>query len=375
VTGAWRTEFAYYGLNRRRERKEFTWTGSAWSLTNETRYVYDGLLILQERDGDNIPTITYTRGLDLSGSLQGAGGIGGLLALSDQRASASTPTNYFYHADGNGNIVALINQRNEIVSRYLYDPFGNLLAKSGPMADFNRIGFSSKERHHSGLVLYEFRAYDPNLQRWLNQDPIGEAGGLNLHGFVRNDPVNAFDPFGLADPHAGMVPIQYPGGRIIWMPRNGGQIDFNLNNPSSTGRDLAEASAKAYAGFAAGEAGGAALGVAVQSVRCTKLYRAVSEKELADILKNGFRPGKGTLEAKEFATSAEDAVRFGKDLHKLDKEPFFVVEATVRNSAVNQATHMTLDSKSAVVVPSEQLSSFNSSVNSVQTLPALPLPK
>jgi hypothetical protein len=68
---------------------------------------------------------------------RGAGEIGGLLALSDQRASATSPTNYFYHADGNGNIVALISQKNEVVARYLYDPFGNLLAKSGPIADFN----------------------------------------------------------------------------------------------------------------------------------------------------------------------------------------------------------------------------------------------
>jgi RHS repeat-associated protein len=206
VAGAWRSEFVYDGLHRRRMRKEYTWTGSAWSLTNETRYVYDGLLILQERDGNNIPVLTYTRGLDLSGSLQGAGGIGGLLALSDQRADASNPTNYYYHADGNGNITALLNQRNEIVARCLYDPFGNLLAKSGPMADFNRQRFSSKEWHaQSGLLLYEFRAYDPNLQRWLNQDPIGEAGGINLYRAFRNSPLNWIDPFGLDDTARGML--------------------------------------------------------------------------------------------------------------------------------------------------------------------------
>ena len=46
----------------------------------------------------------------------------------------------------------------------------------------------------SGLSLYPFRAYDPSLQRWLNQDPIGELGGINLYGFVDNDPVNGVDP-------------------------------------------------------------------------------------------------------------------------------------------------------------------------------------
>lgn len=197
VAGAWRTHLVYDGLQRRRIRREYTWSAGAWSLTNETRYVYDGLLVLQERDANNIPLITYTRGLDLSGSLQGAGGIGGLLALSDQRSAINAPANYYYHADGNGNVTALLSGGNEIAARYLYDPFGNIVSASGPMAGFNRYGFSSKERHHSGLILYERRAYDPNLQRWINQDPIGEAGGINLYGFVGNDPANYIDPFGL----------------------------------------------------------------------------------------------------------------------------------------------------------------------------------
>ncbi len=43
------------------------------------------------------------------------------------------------------------------------------------------------------------RFYDPSLQRWINQDTIGEAGGINLYGFVGNDPVNRVDPWGLTD--------------------------------------------------------------------------------------------------------------------------------------------------------------------------------
>jgi len=55
--------------------------------------------------------VTYTRGVDLSGSLQGAGGIGGLLARTD--ATGST----FYHADGAGNITALMDGNQNIVAR------------------------------------------------------------------------------------------------------------------------------------------------------------------------------------------------------------------------------------------------------------------
>lgn len=64
-TNAWKTEWVYDGFGRRRIRKEYAWTGGSWSLTNETRYVFDGLLVLQERDASNNPTVTYTRGFDL----------------------------------------------------------------------------------------------------------------------------------------------------------------------------------------------------------------------------------------------------------------------------------------------------------------------
>jgi RHS repeat-associated protein len=85
-----------------------------------------------------------------------------------------------------------------VVARYLYDPFGNLLAKSGPMADVNRYRFSSKEVHsNSGLYYYGYRFYDPNLQRWLNEDPLGEEFDINRYRSVYNNPINFIDPNGL----------------------------------------------------------------------------------------------------------------------------------------------------------------------------------
>jgi uncharacterized protein RhaS with RHS repeats len=62
------------------------------------------------------------------------------------------------------------------------------------------------------LYYYGYRYYDPNLQRWLNRDPIQEAGGINLYGFVGNDAVNIFDLFGLADyvyPDDFIGPLRY----------------------------------------------------------------------------------------------------------------------------------------------------------------------
>jgi len=199
-TNQWQSKFSYDGKLRRRIRQEYTWSSAIgnWSLTNEVRYVYDGNLVVQERDTNNLPTTTYTRGKDLSGSLEGAGGIGGLLARwTPLSAVASGGGGCFYHADGNGNITMLINASQASVANYLYDAFGNVLAKSGLLAEVNLYRFSSKEVHvNSGLVYYLYRYYDPNLQRWLNRDPIGEKGGINLYDFVMNDTQDKIDIYG-----------------------------------------------------------------------------------------------------------------------------------------------------------------------------------
>jgi RHS repeat-associated protein len=136
--------------------------------------------------------------LDLSGSLQGAGGIGGLLARSDHTATVPAYAVSYYQADGVGNIASLINSNGIMVARYSYDPYGNVLGQEGPLASANTYRFSSKEFHKtSGLYYYGYRFYHPNLQRWLNADPIGEQGGINLYGFVGNSPLNALDLYGL----------------------------------------------------------------------------------------------------------------------------------------------------------------------------------
>src|SRR6202012_3545338 len=89
-------------------------------------------------------------------------------------------THAYYHADGIGNVTALANTSAAIVAKYVYDAFGNLIAKSGPLADANLYRFSSKEAHlNSGLVYYLYRYYDANLQRWLNRDPLGDFAVFN----------------------------------------------------------------------------------------------------------------------------------------------------------------------------------------------------
>jgi len=201
VTNAWRSDFVYDGKLRRRIERDYGWQGGVWLETNEIHFVYDGNLVIQERDANNNPHVTYTRGNDLSGALQGAGGIGGLLARTDngQPAGGSSFAHAYYHADGNGNVTCLIYSNQMVAAKYLYDPFGNTLSMSGLLASANKYRFSSKEwNDNAGLYYYLYRFYDPNLQRWPNRDPMGELGGLNLYGFVLNNPVGYSDPFGLA---------------------------------------------------------------------------------------------------------------------------------------------------------------------------------
>jgi RHS repeat-associated protein len=196
VTNVWRSEFVYDAFGRRRIRREKVWKNGQWVVAAEVRYVYDGMLVIQERDANNIPTVSYTRGRDLGGGRQTAGGIGGLLALT--QPSAFSPQHFYYHSDGNGNVTSLLDSHQTVAARYQYEPFGNLLASSGIMADINLYRFSSKEAHaNSGLYYYGFRFYEPGLQRWINADPIEEDGGLNLYGFVYNDPTDLLDLYGL----------------------------------------------------------------------------------------------------------------------------------------------------------------------------------
>jgi len=130
------------------------------------------------------------QGTCVSGSIKGAGGIGGLLARTDTNGST------YYHADGNGNITALMEGNENIVARYLYNPYGKLLGQWGPMANANTMQFSSMPQRR-GIALFPFRGYEPNFQRFLNQDPVGVSGGINFYRYAFNSPLNFMDPLGL----------------------------------------------------------------------------------------------------------------------------------------------------------------------------------
>jgi RHS repeat-associated protein len=164
-------------------------------LTIEIKFLYDGWNPIAELNSDNSVLRTYIWGLDLSGSPQGAGGVGGLLEVVYH---GSETTNYFVAFDGNGNVAALVNASDGGTSAaYEYGPFGELLRATGPMAKANPLRFSTKYHDdETDLLYYGYRCYNAESGRWISRDPIGERGGCNLSVFTSNDPANAIDRLG-----------------------------------------------------------------------------------------------------------------------------------------------------------------------------------
>jgi RHS repeat-associated protein len=184
-------DFAYDYQGRRIAKIVSTWNGSAYANPSTNLYAYDGWNLLGELNGTNRLVRSYAWGLDLSGTLDQAGGIGGLLVLTDEGI------NHFVAYDGNGNVTALVKEDGSVSAQYQYSPFGQQIRATGPLSKANPFRWSTKFwDEESGLSYYGLRFYSSEQSRWLGKDPIGEKGGRNLYAFVDNDPIATYDPFG-----------------------------------------------------------------------------------------------------------------------------------------------------------------------------------
>ena len=177
------SEFGYDYASRRVSTREYNFSssGGGWANPVVSYRVFDGMDVVQERNASNEVTAQLVRD----------GNIGGILSRTTAQGAA------FYGYDGQGNVTLLTNAAGQDVAHYRYDAFGQTLEAVGPRAAENPYRFSTKELHAaSGLYDFGLRFYSPSMGRWINRDPIAEEGGVNLYGFVDNNPINGVDEYG-----------------------------------------------------------------------------------------------------------------------------------------------------------------------------------
>jgi RHS repeat-associated protein len=231
-------DFAYDGYGRRTLKIISSWDGTNYVDQSTNRFVYDGWNLIAILNPDFSSAATFMWGLDLSDTLQGAGGVGGLLSIRDQ-----TNGTHFASFDENGNLAALTRASDGTLSGiYEYGPFGEMVRSTGPMAGANPFRFSTKfQDNESDLLFYGYRFCDPHNGGWLNRDPVGELGGQNLYALSSNDPVDFFDFLGLKD-HNNVAPFYLIPSQLhikptvpgAGRPPGSGLIYMKLSN----GRDI-----------------------------------------------------------------------------------------------------------------------------------------
>lgn len=152
--------------------------GSVVNGSKVTEFLMSGMIEYARNDGK---VQYHTLGLDLLGSLDKTGAVGGILATNDQP--------YLY--DGNGNVIAS-EKEGKITDKLAYEPFGKQIA--GKELAFT---FSSKNADQIGLIYYGYRFYSPYFGKWMSKDLLVERGGLNIYAFVKSA-IGEYDIFGLA---------------------------------------------------------------------------------------------------------------------------------------------------------------------------------
>ena len=164
----WRYE--YDGFGRRVERGKtgyvlhFLWDGSSLFA------VYAGATALKA-------TYAYFPGGALPHSL---------------RADAET---YYLATDDLGSVLGLFGASG-VANDYRYDPWGNAQHGSTTVSNWLRWAGSMLD-WHEGLYAMGARSYDPELGRFLSEDPLGLSAGINPYAYVGNSPTNGTDPSGL----------------------------------------------------------------------------------------------------------------------------------------------------------------------------------
>jgi len=193
--------FTYDYQGRRIEKKVWNNTTGTGTPATYLKYIYDGWNLIAELNAKNSNAVVriYSWGPEAQGAP------GTLRMIADNNGV------YFPAYDPNGNVMGLVKASDGTVcAQYEYLPYGEQVTATGTMAGSNPIRFSTKYYDtEARLYYYGYRYYCPDMGRWLSRDPIEEQGGLNLYGFVNNDPVNKWDLWGMTNYTLGWNDPEY----------------------------------------------------------------------------------------------------------------------------------------------------------------------
>lgn len=195
----------------------------------------NGATTLFVTDADNREVLEYD---GASGAVQRwyAYGLGPNDVLNQMNVSANTRTTFI--PDIQGSIIATLDSATGALSKTGYLPYGDSTSTAGT---FRYTG--QRIDAESGLYYYRARAYKPTWGRFVQVDPIGYSGGVNLYAYVGNDPLNLIDPRGLEA--AGRLPSGALAGGSVALP------GFGTGGISGVGGAIGYGAAAATGGLAA----------------------------------------------------------------------------------------------------------------------------
>ena len=111
----------------------------------------------------------------------------------------STGNVNWHLADHLGSVRDLVDNNGELINHITYDSFGNVVSETDDTVDTRYLYTGREWDDEIGLQYNRARYYNPELGRFIGEDPISfEGGDANLYRYAENNPLGAIDPLGLA---------------------------------------------------------------------------------------------------------------------------------------------------------------------------------